>query len=87
MQVLTMSKKQLDYIPLASRPMLSGVYSIFLKHKNRSVPTFFDCQYFERPRRGDRHIYNGKQYVVVGFNGIPPLGEIIMFEYQDADKS
>ncbi len=65
-----------------NKPMLSGVYGICLKDKNQSVPVFRDWGHFESPRRGDIHSYNGKQYIVIGFNGIPPLGEILMFEIE-----
>lgn len=69
-----------------NKPMFSGVYGICLKDKTQSVPVFRDWGYFESPRRGDIHTYNDKHYVVVGFNGIPPLGEILMFEIKDKNN-
>lgn len=66
--------------------MLSGVYGIFLRDTNQSVPIFHDWAHFDKPTRGDRYSYNDRHYVVVGFNGIPPLGEIIMFEHPHVES-
>jgi hypothetical protein len=74
-----MTKRTID----ENRPKLSGVYGICLKNKAQNVPIFHDWGYFDKPKKGDTYRYNDKTYVVVGFNGIPPLGEILMFEVKE----
>lgn len=65
------------------KPRLSGVYATYLKRRWHNSPIFHDWLYYDKPKISDRYVFDHVTYTVVGFSGVPPLGEIIMYEIKE----